>query len=129
MDSNYEWQKHQAKERAQSRLEEAEAHRLAKQVSTPSSFPLLLKVMLPIVAGVIVAIWLLTSCAPIADTSIETAGAANHTQVTLAERIRFQDARDSYLAGTSAVTVGMPAPLWTMGDRIRFQDRFDEHRP
>ena len=31
MDSNYEWQKHQANERVQARLREAELHRLSKQ--------------------------------------------------------------------------------------------------
>ncbi len=33
MSSNYEWQKFQANERVQARLQEAEAHRLAQAVS------------------------------------------------------------------------------------------------
>ena len=32
MDSNFEWQKHQANERIQSAMDEANAHRIAKQL-------------------------------------------------------------------------------------------------
>ena len=35
MNGNYEWQKHQAKERSRARLQEAEGHRLAKQDAPP----------------------------------------------------------------------------------------------
>lgn len=58
MNSNYEWQKHQATERAQARLRDAEIHRQMKQVKQRS--PFILPLELATVAGVVVLVmWLL----------------------------------------------------------------------
>lgn len=128
MNSNYEWQKHQANERVQARLQEAEAHRQAKQAGNQSSFPPLLKLMIPILTGVIFAIWLLTSCTPLQDTKAGAEASSDHLAVTMADRIRFQDEQDRYLWVETAVVSEGPTARWTMADRIRFQDRIEERR-
>ena len=60
MNSNYEWQKHQANERVQARLHEADKHRRATQANGRSPLRIPLKVMIPGFVGLIVAFWLLT---------------------------------------------------------------------
>ena len=41
MDSNYQWQKHQAKERSQARMREADVHRMLKDSSPRREFILI----------------------------------------------------------------------------------------
>ena len=58
MNSNYEWQKHQADERAQARLRDAKIHRQLKEVKQRP--PFILPLELATVAGVVMfVIWLL----------------------------------------------------------------------
>ena len=132
MNSNYEWQKHQANERVQARLQEAEAHRQAKQTKQGngrSQFPLPWSIVIPALAGIFVAIWLLTSCSPNAGTMEKKEATTSYTTgMTMADRIRFQDERDAYLKEETAVVSEDPAAGWTMADRIRFQDRIEERR-
>ena len=95
MSDNYEWQKHQVRERIQNRLQEAEAHRQAKEMrqgNGRSQFPLPPSIVIPMLVGIFVVIWLLTSCTPNAGTmeNTETSYTAT-TDLTMADRIRFQD--------------------------------------
>lgn len=138
MDGNYEWQKHRANERLQARLQEAEAHRQAKQGNgrrTPFSLPL--KIAVPALVGVLIAIWLLTGCtttaeptAPEPETAVVLAADSPGYGQRMVERIRFQDKREMYLAEDTAVKPqATQRPVWTMADRIRFQDRVEGTRP
>ncbi|MBX3058222.1 MAG: hypothetical protein KF770_17300 [Anaerolineae bacterium] len=135
MDGNYEWQKNRANERIQARLQEAEAHRQGKQGNGRT--PLLpLKVIIPVLMGMIIAMWLLTGCGPAGgtvavepETAVITAAAYPLSGQRMAERIRFQDKRENYLREETAVKPAAPRPVWTMADRIRFQDRVEGTRP
>ena len=126
MNSNYEWQKHQANERVQARLQEAEAHRQAKQArqgNDRSQFPFPLSIVIPALVGIFVAIWLLTSCTPNAGIMEKKEETTSYTTgMTMADRIRFQDERDAYLKEETAVNISLPVSSLTMADRIRFQD-------
>ncbi|MBE2224750.1 MAG: hypothetical protein IAF02_24635 [Anaerolineae bacterium] len=130
MNSNYEWQKHQANERVQARLQEADAHRQAKQAKQGngrSQFPLPLRIVIPALVGIFVALWLLTSCTPDADMMENKEVSASYTTgMTMADKIQFQDKRDVYLREETVVNSSQPVPSLTMADRIRFQDRLWE---
>ncbi|HEX6387435.1 MAG TPA: hypothetical protein VF177_22435 [Anaerolineae bacterium] len=108
----------------QARLQEAEAHRRAKQGNGRMPYTLPLRMAILVGVGVIAVLWLLTSCTTIADTMVvdsETAvmvagaqasqeeteteieietelEAGSATGRTMAERIHFQDRREQYLA-------------------------------
>lgn len=136
MDGNYEWQKNRANERIQARLQEAEAHRQAKQGHGRTSLHLPLKVIIPALVGMIIAMWLLTGCSPAAgsvaaepETAVITAADSSLSGQRMAERIRFQDKRENYLREETAVKPAAQRPVWTMADRIRFQDRVEGVRP
>jgi hypothetical protein len=60
MNSNYHFQKHQANEQIQARLQEAEDHRLSKQANGDSSLSLLVLLAIPLLVGISVAFFLLT---------------------------------------------------------------------
>lgn len=136
MDGNYEWQKNRANERIQARLQEAEAHRQAKEEHGRTSPPLPLKVIIPALVGMIIAMWLLSGCSPVVEpvaaepeTAVITAADSSLSGQRMAERIRFQDKRENYLREETAVKPAAPRPVWTMADRIRFQDRVEGVRP
>ena len=122
MNSNFEWQKHQTNQRVQARLQEAAAHRQAKQGAGRSPVALPLRMVVLAGVGLIVAIWLLAGCTTTASTvtvASETAAIASEAQTspneieieveiekaagsvpgqTMAGRIHFQDQREQYLA-------------------------------
>lgn len=136
MDGNYEWQKNRANERIQARLQEAEAHRQAKQGHGRTSPPLPLKVVIPALVGMIIAMWLLSSCSPAGgsvaaepETAVITAADSSLSGQRMAERIRFQDKREMYLREDTAVRPAAQQPVWTMAERIHFQDRVEGMRP
>ncbi len=148
MSTNYHWHKRQATERVQARLRDAEEHRRAKQGKGRSTPPFALK-FIPVLVGVILAIWLLTGCtANIKPQEKEASPAVHETGLTMADRVRFQDkleaipGTDSQMSQAAAMSmaarirfqdertgrpiyetaVGQQA-VWTMADRIRFHDR------
>lgn len=124
MNSNYQWQKHQANERVQAHLREAAEHRRVKQANSQSLAPAPWKMMIPILVGVAVALWLLTSCANYNEPVGKVEASAYHaSQTTMAERIRFQDKRDENLLLSRDA---YRAARWTMAERIRFQDKRGE---
>lgn len=147
MSTNYQWHKQQANDRVQARLREAEDHRRAKQANGRSTSSFVLK-LVPVLVGVIVAIWLLTGCAASHDwRESEEVAATHETGLTMADRIRFQDEREAILGTDSQVpqlagrsmadrihfqderdsrlkdgTVSGQPAVWTMAERIRFHD-------
>lgn len=130
MSNNNEWQTHQVKQRIQARLDEAETHRQLKGVNGRSAFPLPLKMIIPMLGGLIIIIWLLTGCAPNeALTERAEVTTANNSEITMADRIQFQDARDEKYFGDEQFGNHQLAesknPVTTMADRIRFQDTRD----
>jgi hypothetical protein len=125
MSSYYHFHKQQANEQIQARLQEAESHRLSKQGNDHSPLSILLKLTLPLLVGVAVAILLLTSCTTgdaRADDSANRAVAPS--KVTMAERIHFQDAQETT---SEADRVDPNVEAMTMAERISFQDRRDGH--
>jgi len=147
MSTNYHWHKQQANDRGQARLREQKEHRRAKQANDRSTSSFVLK-LIPVLVGVIVAIWLLTGCAAGHDLrESEEAAATHETGLTMADRIRFQDEREVILGTHSQVpqlagrsmadrihfqderdsrlkdgTVSRQQAVWTMAERIRFHD-------
>lgn len=106
MNGNYEWQKRQANERVQARLQEANAHRQANKNTTRQPLFFFLKVAIPLLVGAVIVIWLLTGCNAITDVQVveaetavftSTVHSSRHSGWTMAERIRFQDKRETYL--------------------------------
>jgi preprotein translocase subunit SecY len=153
MSSNYQWQQHQANERIQARLKEAEQHRSAKQENGRETFSPL-KIMIPGLIIVIVALWLLTNCTT--NTSLTGSAVRPYEyspNLTIVEPISFQDEREAiYEIGrkdynadvmkmaarihfqddeerhsTTEETVVELQKNWTMADRIRFQE-IESHR-
>lgn len=83
MNGNYEWVKFQTNDRIQKRMQEAEAHRLAKLVEGNRPAPptaISIKTALVMGVGLFLAIWLLASCAPAEATTDTAAPAAQSTQ-------------------------------------------------
>jgi hypothetical protein len=148
MSSNFEWQKRQANERVQLRLHEAAEHRRVRQGRGRTSFSNVVRIIIPTLVGLVVAIWLLTGCASTSGTEaeaemnaagVEALSMADHIHfqdkleanlevgttfsdaaaLKMAARIRFQDKRESYLEERAALQT---QPIWTMADRIRFHD-------
>ena len=129
MNSNFEWQKHQANERVQKYQQEAAAHRLAKLGNGRPRGAGLLK--LALLAGIFLAVWLIAGCRSVASTTIrpEVVNAApvmpdlESVGWTMADRIYAQDKRELYLDWRAGVS-GEPAATtpYTIADRIRFQD-------
>jgi hypothetical protein len=113
----------------QARLQEAEAHRQVKRGDNQSAFLPLLKLMVFILTGVILAAWLLTSCTPLQDTKAGVEASTYHGDVTMADQILFQDMRNWHERKEKAVVSEGAAAGWTWGDRIRFQDRTDDQQP
>lgn len=149
MSSNFEWQKRQANEHVQLRLQEATEHRRARQGQVRASFSRSLRMIIPVLVGLIIAIWLLTGCTSAddsvveANTAVKRTGAltiadrirfqdkleadlgaetdvSNVAELTMAARIQFQDKREFYLEARTALPT---QTTWTMADRIRFHDR------
>lgn len=155
MNSHYHFQKQQANEQIQARLQEAEDHRLSKQGNGDSSLSFLITVTIPILVGICVAFFLLTGCTtgdvvaeesarrvdansktPLSerihfqdarDTKLETnRESASVGEMTIAARILFQDKQDGYLVEEQGVE---PSSNWTLAERIQFHDRIQEHYP
>jgi hypothetical protein len=120
MSSNYQWQKQQAHEQVHARLQEAEAHRRTKANNGRSALPGALAIVIPALVGAVVAIWLLTGCAPY-DGPVANAAppVSPAVEMTMADRVRFQDKLEA-----SRATRGRApdVPRLTMADRILFQD-------
>jgi hypothetical protein len=123
MSSYYHIHKQQAKEQIQARLKEAESHRLSKQGNGHSPLSFLLKLALPLLFGVVVAILLLTGCTTGDVRSEDSASrAAAPSKLTMAERVHFQDARETRFE------VDQENPKveeMTMAARVSFQDKRD----
>lgn len=121
MSSNFEWQKRQANERVQLRLHEAAQHRRARQGQSRAALPLAVKMMIPVLAGIVLAIWLLTGCAASDASTMEVEMVdQSSVELTVADRIRFQDKLEANLVTEETVS---PVTRLTMADRILFQDR------
>ncbi len=124
MNSNYQWQKHQANERVQSHLREATEHRRVKQAKSQSLAPAPWKMMIPILIGVAVTLWLLTGCANYNEPVGKVEASAYHApETTMAERILFQDKLDGNLLISREAS---HAAKWTMAERVLFQDKRGE---
>lgn len=122
MSTNYHWHKQQANARVQARLREAEEHRRAKQANGLSTSSFVLR-LIPVLVGVIVAIWLLTGCAASNDLrESKEIAVTPETGLTMADRIRFQDEREAILETDSQIP---QLAGRSMTDRIRFQDERD----
>ena len=151
MSTNYHWHKRQATERVQARLRDAEEHRRVKQGQGRSTPPFALK-LIPVLVGVILAIWLLTGCTANDNPQVkEESPTVHETGLTMADRIRFQDkleaipGTDSQMSQVAAMSmaarihfqdtrngrpiyetaVGQQA-VWMVAERIRFHDRLWE---
>lgn len=149
MNSHYHFHKQLANEQVQARLQEAENHRMGRHGNSRSSLYLLVKLTFPLLVGLAVVILLLSSCTPgdvLSEKSDSHAVAApamtmaerihfqdsretkfevnqensSVEEMTLADRIFFQDKRDEYLFGE---LVGRQSSDWTMAERIQFHDR------
>lgn len=118
MNSNFEWQKHQANERVQARLQDGAAHRRAKQGNDRVPFALPVRMAILVGVGVMVAIWLLTSC----TTAAGTMEVDSETAVVAADG---QAAREEIEIETE-IEAGK-ATRWTMAERISFQDRREQY--
>lgn len=127
MNNNYEWQTHQVNEQHQARLDEAATHRQLREGNGRSPFSLSLKMMVPVLVGVILVIWLLTGCT-VDDSGGERPedAATQPTGVTMADRIHFQDSLDLRVNREMPKNNRSASP-WTMADRIHFQDSQDLH--
>lgn len=116
MNSNFEWQKHQANERIQEYRKEAASHRLAKEGNGRKPGNLLF--VLTMLAGFFFMIWLTVGCT--SDVSLAAdAPEPQSSAWVMAERIDFQDKREAYLGTETAVDANVG---WTMAQRIHFQD-------
>lgn len=123
MNSYYHFQKQQANEQIEARLQEAESHRLSKQGNDHSPLSFLLKLTLPLLVGVAVAILLLTSCTSGGAWAEDSASrASTASRVTMAERIHFQDARETKFEVDQEIS---DVEEMTMAARILFQDKRD----
>lgn len=125
MDSNFQWQKQRANERINNRLQNAEQHRQAKQANGREPFIPPLKIIIPGLFLVILAFWLLTGCTLDSSPSEAAINPENHVpQLTLADKIRFQNERDaSFNLGNKF----SPTDEWTLAARITFQDKRDAY--
>lgn len=129
MNSNYEWQKHQANERVRQYHKEAASHRRAQEGNGRSHSATLLK--LALLATIFLAVWIMSGCSsePAAalnsasSESAEVVSGPNSPTWQMADRIVFQDKREVYL--NESVSQGQSG--LTMADRIQFQDKRDLH--
>lgn len=121
MNSNFEWQKHQAHERVQKYQQEAAAHRRVKEGNGRKPGNVLL--VLAILAGVFLVMGLTAGCTSQVSMAIDVPEPQSSGWV-MADRIDFQDKREAYLVEDTAV--GTSAG-WTMAQRIQFQDRREAH--
>lgn len=95
MNGNYEWQKHQANERVQARLHEAAEHRRAKLGNSEAQDSFSMKIMFPVLVGIIVIILLMSGWTPgVGAIGNSEPPAKEAAGLTMAERIHFQDERD-----------------------------------
>lgn len=155
MNSNYHFQKHQANEQIETRLQEADYHRMSKKENDRTSVSFLTMLTVPLLVGILVAILLLTGCTP-GDVLLEEAAGRADTapETSMADRIHFQDARvtrfEAYQEETSVGEMTLAARIhfqdkqdgepneeqvvetwsdWTMAERIQFRDRIQEQYP
>lgn len=117
MNSNFEWQKHQANERVQKYQQEAAAHRQVKEGNGRKPGNVLL--VLAMLAGVFFVMWLTVGCTSQVSMTADVPEPQSSGWV-MADRIDFQDKREAYLEGATAVSENYGG---TMADRIYFQDR------
>jgi hypothetical protein len=135
MNSNFEWQKHQAHERVQGALQDALAHRLSRQGTTgrsrksPYFKTILLMGMIWLLIGL-----LLSGCTPTKSAYAESQGenapifSEISSAVTMAD-IRIQDRLwEQALASGQAKPVRPNLPM-SMAERIQFKERvLDLHK-
>ena len=117
MNSNFEWQKHQANERVQAYREEAAAHRMVEDGKGRQSGAFLLK--LAMLAGIFFIVWWLAGCT--SGVAVEPVTLDSQpTAWTMADRIYFQDKREALLIKEAAIGLDTG---WTLAQRIHFQDK------
>lgn len=125
MNSNFEWQKHQANERLQRSLQDAESHRLAPKENGRHRGSFFLK--LALLAGIFFIVWFLTGCSSQAASAMKpelvdapaTTADSQPAAWSRADRVSFQDKREVYLHEPAS----MGNAGWTLAERIHFQDR------
>jgi hypothetical protein len=145
MNSNFEWQKHQANERVQGALRDAAAYRLSNESPRTQSFGSF-SIKTALLVGIV---WffislLLSGCvstetAHAEQTSSDASGSSQISKaLTMAERIRFQDQLWEQALASGAVKPQRSTHLMTMANRIRFKEwvlyrnesaRTTEHSP
>jgi hypothetical protein len=125
MNSNFEWQKHQANERVREYFNEAASHRLAGTGTGRSRSVTLIN--LTLLAGIVLFGWIMTGCSSEPASALIT-GAVESVEVVdesqsstwqMSDRISFQDKREAYLTESAP---NERAAL-TMSERIQFQDK------
>ena len=139
MNSNFEWQKHQANERVQGALRDAAAYRLSNErprTRSYGSFSIKAVLLLGIVwflTGLLLSGCVSTETAHAEQTSSDGSGSSQISHaLTMADRIRFQDRQWEQALASGQIKRERPNNLMTTADRIRFKegvlDRYESVR-
>jgi hypothetical protein len=129
MNSNFEWQKHQANERVQRALRDGAVYRLSNESPrTRSTGSFSIKTALLIGSVWFLIGLLLSGCVPTEtahaeQTSSDASGSSQISKaLTMADRIRFQDRQWEQALASGQVKPQRSNYLMTMADRIRFKE-------
>jgi hypothetical protein len=129
MNSNFEWQKHQANERVQGALRDAAAYRLSNESPRTRSYgsfsikAALLTGIVWFLIGLLLSGCVSTETAHAEQTSSDASSSSQISKaLTMADRIRFQDQLWEQALASGQVKPGRPTHLMTMADRIQFKE-------
>lgn len=131
MNSNYEWQKFEANRRGDGFRLQAEANRQAKRnkAEGKQSDSVMGKVSFAFAVGFALFVigFLLSGCQLGEVPLAEAKSVANNNEMSMVDRIIFQDALESrYTAGNPELVISRPHTPMSMGERISFHDQLWE---